>query len=308
MDKSKTREVAACLGCGSSGCRSTGPLAPPIQQPLGGQMFEQPAYRVLECEDCGLLYKTPVPAADELARDYDAQPVERYDYRYVQPTEKRVIDLLATLPAGARVLDFGCNTGRLLSLLPPHLERHGFEINQAAADSAAARGIHMIRSEEWLDPAEARFDAVVLVDVFEHLDDPTGLLGKLWANLRPGGLLVLSTGNGDHWACRLDPARFWYFRSYEHLVMLTRRFTDHLAQRLGGGVTEWQQECHYADPLKVKMLSHITHAIYWMHRRGPGWLKAALNCVPKFRNTTRAECPPTYACCKDHVIAVIRKP
>jgi len=48
---------------------------------------------------------------------------------------------------------------------------------------------------EKMDPLP-RFDAVVLLEVLEHVDDPRALLQFCHHQLRPGGQLILSTPNG----------------------------------------------------------------------------------------------------------------
>lgn len=301
------RVLSACPGCNRHEGRIVGSAAPAIVQQLGGAEFIQPEYMVIECATCGLLYKTPIPLATELAANYEIAPLDRYDYAYVQPPEKVVVRLLADLPPGACVLDFGCNTGRLLSMLPATIEKHGFEINEEAAAAASKRGIRLIKAESWLTPKAPLYDAIVLVDVFEHLDAPIDLLEKLWRNLKAGGRLILSTGNGDHWACRLDPGRFWYFRIYEHLCMMTRRFASYLAGRLDAVIEAWVPRCHYADALSVRIRSHTAHTIYWSHRKGPRWWRFILEQIPRVSALINSECPPPYACCQDHIIVSLRK-
>lgn len=298
---------SACPGCGCDHNHPLGSTAPPIVQMIGGVEFLQDAYIVCECSNCGLLYKTPTPKNQDLSLNYDLAPSNRYSYTQIQPTERVVLRLLTNLQDGACVLDFGCNTGRLLTFLPDHIVKHGFEINEEAAAISAGKGIHMVKAEDWENPIRPMYDAIVLVDVFEHLDSPATLLEKLWRSVKPGGLLILCTGNGDHWACRLDPGRFWYFRLYEHLCMITRRFGDHLAARLEVETTTWTTACHYKDSFRVRLRSHLAHTIFWLHRKSPNWIGAMLECLPPLQTLIRSDCPPTYACCEDHVVVAFRK-
>lgn len=44
---------------------------------------------------------------------------------------------------------------------------------------------------------DGAFDAVVVIDVHEHLDDPSPLNRELWRVVRPGGRIIVTTPNGD---------------------------------------------------------------------------------------------------------------
>jgi len=52
---------------------------------------------------------------------------------------------------------------------------------------------------------EGGFDAVFLMDVIEHVEDPAGLLSHARRLLRPGGTLVLSTPEEDYYPYRVCP-------------------------------------------------------------------------------------------------------
>ena len=59
--------------------------------------------------------------------------------------------------------------------------------------------------------APASFDAVTLFEVIEHLREPLELLRECHRVLKPGGLLVLSTGNTASWTVALMRERWDYF-------------------------------------------------------------------------------------------------
>jgi SAM-dependent methyltransferase len=300
-------ELIGCPGCGSEGALATGSLAPVISQNQGGVEFVQPPYKVLECFRCGLLFKTPVPSAEALTENYSFAKPDRYEYGDPMPTEQLLLHHLQDLPDGSRVLDFGCSTGRLLTFLPRRYESFGCEINDDAAGWARQRGVTMIPVEGLFDGTTPAFDAIILSDVVEHLDRPTDVLLALWRLLSPGGTMLLSTGNGDHWACRIDPALFWYFRSYEHLSMVTRRYAEHIGNLLEATIPIWDRACHFNVGRMMTWKIHVAHAVFWMHAKGPYWLKQLTRSVPGFRNLTGAPCPPTYAVCRDHLVIGLRK-
>jgi SAM-dependent methyltransferase len=57
------------------------------------------------------------------------------------------------------------------------------------------RVVHV--STERLPFDDGAFDAVVVIDVHEHLEDPAQLNRELWRVVRPGGRIIVTTPNGD---------------------------------------------------------------------------------------------------------------
>src|SRR4051794_9333262 len=96
------------------------------------------------------------------------------------------------LPAGARVLDAGCGSGRTLDELARLGEAHGMELNPAGVAAARARGHHVLEGRVEAIPYEdASFDLVTCLDVIEHTDDVVALR-ELRRVTRPGGHLVVT--------------------------------------------------------------------------------------------------------------------
>lgn len=99
-----------------------------------------------------------------------------------------------------RLLDIGCGNGRLLSLLrefgPDAWELEGIEIDVAAARQSEARGFrtHVGRAEDF-DPGDERFDAVVMLQLIEHVEDPVAIASRVFSLLRPGGAFIIETPN-----------------------------------------------------------------------------------------------------------------
>lgn len=68
------------------------------------------------------------------------------------------------------------------------------ELNQAALEAAApGRGRHLYYDVRDQAPdLVGRYDAAILFDVIEHLDDPQPVLKAVHAHLRPGGFLLVN--------------------------------------------------------------------------------------------------------------------
>lgn len=107
-----------------------------------------------------------------------------------------------------QILDYGCGNGVGSVLLKKNgWEVTGLDSDEEAIHFAADCWSHLcqFRHEDWAAdgcPADNPFpkpenDAVVCLEVIEHVKDPHGLLLRLEHAARPGGLVVVSTLNHD---------------------------------------------------------------------------------------------------------------
>ena len=298
-----------CPGCDAAPAATHALASAPHSEVVlrGDRRFMQEAYTIYECGVCGLLFKCPVPDARTLDEYYALVDFRKWETADLYPTEQLVLHALSDLPAGSAILDFGCSSGRLLSRLTGQHRCFGFEPNADAARAAAAAGLTMLPNL-MATPANPVFDAVVLVDVFEHLTTPAAVLDALLARLRPGGRLVLATGNGDAAACRLDPARFWYFRNLEHVCMLTGRFGRWLAETRRLRVTSWAEICHYDASWREWLFQHARQFAYWsFHAPRPSPWRHLLRVVPVLRRAADWTEPPYFVLSKDHAVAVFQR-
>lgn len=130
----------------------------------------------------------------------------------------RLADALAGVHG--RVLDAGCGTGGLLTVLRasrPDLDLVGVEWADTAARRAREKsGAGIVRgSVNALPFAAASFDGVVSADVLCHRAvDPMAALAELLRVLRPGGRLVVNM-----------PAYAWLLSAHDRQVHNVRRWT-----------------------------------------------------------------------------------
>lgn len=106
---------------------------------------------------------------------------------------------------GQRVLDLGCGKGRFgRRLAEAGAEVVGLDLS--AAMLAQAQGLERVRaSARRLPLADGSFDAVIAVEVFEHLPALREVLAETRRVLRPGGVLAVIDKN----AGALNAQRPW---------------------------------------------------------------------------------------------------
>jgi len=135
---------------------------------------------------------------------------------------RRRLDLIArTLgraPSAIHLLDVGCSNGDFVrSALRLGFDAEGVEPAPAAARTAQEAGLKVRQGllEEAAFP-EQSFDAVTLFEVIEHLREPLALLRECWRVLRPGGVLLIGTGNRASWTAQAMGARWDYLDIGRH--------------------------------------------------------------------------------------------
>lgn len=106
---------------------------------------------------------------------------------------------LRLVEPGRALLDAGCGRGAVAAALAERFgEVYGLDADEQSLAVAARRGVQTARLDLDREPLpfpEARFDAVLSLEVIEHVRDPAAYIRELARVLEPGGRLYVSTPN-----------------------------------------------------------------------------------------------------------------
>jgi len=149
------------------------------------------------------------------------------------------------------VLDLGCGNGSFSALL----QSENFIVvgcDASASGIALAREVHPevdFFEHDISNPLPAGFaeayDAVVSLEVVEHLMQPRHLVERAYSALRPGGVLIMSTPYHGYWknlslalTNRFD-AHWHPLRDFGHVKFFSRRTLSQLACEAGFSIKQF---------------------------------------------------------------------
>jgi SAM-dependent methyltransferase len=190
------------------------------------------------CAACGTIHQPGLPGGAALVDLYRAMADPAYlgEEAGRRATARRLLDRLERHVAPGRLLEAGCGHGLLLD----EARARGWAVRGLEPSDAARRhardalGLD-VRAEplEAVDPAvDGPYDAVALVDVLEHLDDPVGAVRTCASLLAPAGALLVVTPDPASLTARVAGARWWGLLP-AHAHLLPRRTLLALLSREG---------------------------------------------------------------------------
>jgi SAM-dependent methyltransferase len=196
-------------------------------------------YDVVACDRCGFTFADAPPSQqffdayygamakkDEMldpAADYaeSAETIARNDHSASQ--------IIPHLRSGDRVLDIGCYTGYLLSIVGrevPNSTRVGLDPSLFAATMGKRRhGVDVRVGTVFDDLGLGEFDVVIATHVLEHVADVQPFLSRLRALLAPGGKLYIEVPDAAHFSSRAGTeeqrAEPFFEFNFEHINYFT---------------------------------------------------------------------------------------
>ncbi len=200
--------------------------------------YRFPECNVIRCTECGLVQvKEKIDTNYIYSKNYFSHG--KRGGGAVRFEQKRRIKWLKKcgLKPGSKLLDAGCATGEFLSMAVDAYDSYGIDISEYAVEQAIQQypflcnriKIGSLEQTEF----EASFDAVVMWDVIEHLQNPRETISRLIKLLKPGGLFVVSTPNIGTLTAKLSGEKWPFMTPPEHQSFFDTNTLDYLMQSYG---------------------------------------------------------------------------
>ncbi|MDR3691672.1 MAG: methyltransferase domain-containing protein [Fimbriimonas sp.] len=171
------------------------------------------------------------------------------------------------------VLDLGCGTGVVLHELAEWANPIGLDMSTLAMGYCRQRSLRklIIGDGAKLPVASEQMDAIIGLDIFEHIEDDAAAFAEAYRVLRPGGILVMSV-----------PAFRSLWGPHDIALMHFRRYrTKEVRKRLeeaGFVIKRASYSVFFLFPIIV------VWRFFEKRKRGPA--KASLVVLPKVMNDT----------------------
>lgn len=232
--------------------------------------------RVVRCLRCSLIYLNP----QQDLKDMHLKYCNMEDDVYISEEQGRriaakiILNKIAKYRRKGKILDIGCATGLLLDEAKKQgWQAYGIELSRWAVNFAREK-FNLDIYEGLL--AEAKFpynyfDAVVMIDVIEHLPNPKKTLEEIRRILKPDGMLCISTPDIDSFLSRLLAARWWGIQ-HSHLYYFSKKTLTNLLDATGFNV------------IKYTSHSRVFSLDYWKRRikNHSPFIYGILNCISKY--------------------------
>jgi SAM-dependent methyltransferase len=221
-------------------------------------LFAKDGYSMVLCTACSCVYVGEDPASidfdalygqayytggsDAVFADYVGQEAARRAHARRKLAVLR--HLPPRIPRQGRLLDVGCAAGFFLAEAQAHYEVLGVELSTWSSAYARDRLKLPVATgtlQQAALPAD-HFDVVTLWDVIEHVPEPVPLLAEAARVLKPGGRLVLTTGDWGSAYAQARGANWHLMTPPWHLTMFSRATLALAAQRAGLRVVGWRSE------------------------------------------------------------------
>lgn len=223
-------------------------------------------FKIAECLNCTHRFLPHPPADHELPKLYDNiySDDKRRNRQQGRPGARDIAlsrTIVSRLPKNARVLDVGANFGSTLLSLPKSYQLEGIELSRSASEAAGKNTrltIHNCSIDDF--DGDKLYDAVFALAVIEHVPSPLNLLSKINRMLKPGGLLVLMTGDYQSWYAQNQADKWNLYHCDGHLHFFSALSLELTLRK--NGFTPYSRLWTGPNPFTSQLPSWIGRALH----------------------------------------------
>lgn len=302
---SQTR--TACPICFNSQCKEVGEIYHAQPTLIAGSAVDLSgtSFELWYCGRCAFQFKSPAisdltlaacyaNSSDDLWGNVDADGGQRFG---------SVRNLLREFGPARSILDIGCHNGAFLKTLRDEYALFGVEPSRKAAEKAADHGVHILGQSIFrLDPTLHQFDRITVLDVVEHLLDPMPFLTHARDLLRPGGMLLIQTGDSAAWQWRLEKSLHWYCSLPEHVSFFCADTLNYVGGKLGMNRLHYSRVHQRQSTLRQRALETFKNLGFIAANRLKGMGTHRLEQIFGRRRA------PVWISARDHMLYLLQKP
>jgi 2-polyprenyl-3-methyl-5-hydroxy-6-metoxy-1,4-benzoquinol methylase/predicted RNA-binding Zn-ribbon protein involved in translation (DUF1610 family) len=187
------------------------------------------------CQTCGFTFANPFPPQGLLDAFYNSEFYANYrrfeaariahDPYFSMSMYTDMSRLASWLgeDKSRSVLDFGCGPGAFLAFIR---DRHGFA--DVEGIELSSRSVEFARRQYQLAIASSaaqlrhtQYDLVVLIEVIEHVPNPTAFFHQVASLVKPGGRILITTPAVDSFVGRFFPSLCGHYTAPSHVSLFT---------------------------------------------------------------------------------------
>lgn len=249
--------------------------------------------RLMRCDACSLIFKSVIaaPALLEELTQQSQGSLWHGEYDYAD----EIAAVTAVDPEACKdVIDVGAAAGGFLASLPGAQRTSALDIVRFDTLQINGEFIHGFLDDETLEWSGQPYGLIGLFDVAEHLYNPTRAFSHLRTLARPGGLVIIETGDSDT-VPEGALSRWYYLNLMEHHMAWNRASLEALVARTGFEIVSFRRKFHKTSkPLPLKNRAKVmAYAI------APELLRAAYRMMGK-----TLDVPASHA--SDHMQVILR--
>lgn len=201
-----------------------------VKTPYSGKTF-----RSVRCLSCTHVFCSPLPK--NIYKNYTDVVDEEY-LNYVESiniSAKIIIPHLQSYVAKGVLLDVGCATGEFLNAAREFgYSVEGLELSKWSCEIARSKGlsIHRQRLKILAKKFPKKYNIITLFGVIEHFENPVEEINYIEKLLKPGGILLIWTGNVDSLPSKVLKKSWWYWQG-QHIQYFSEKSLNLLAKKSG---------------------------------------------------------------------------